>query len=300
MRGIAIPDWIGGAPAVIPSGRGASVDSFVRQSLAGRTATLVSMHGKAAAIRPALARVGIDVVGAAGIDTDRFGTFTREVKREGDALSALARKWEAAGLEADLVVASEGSFGPHPQLGLCAVGLEWVGLHSRRERWKVLGKDVSLDTNYGTRWVASVSEARDFAVEVGFPSHALVVHGPVLHKGIVDDEHLATLVTQALARGPSVQLETDMRAHVNPTRMRAIARAAEDLALRLATLCPGCHEPGFGEVETITGRPCAACGTPTWETQGALWRCDRCGFLEELRDTKISFADPAHCELCNP
>jgi len=46
-------------------------------------AALRTMHGKAAAIAPPLARLGITLVVPKGLDTDRFGTFTAEVPRKG-------------------------------------------------------------------------------------------------------------------------------------------------------------------------------------------------------------------------
>ena len=44
---------------------------------------LGTMHGKAAAIAPPLARLGIALVVPEGLDTNRFGTFTGETPRHG-------------------------------------------------------------------------------------------------------------------------------------------------------------------------------------------------------------------------
>ncbi|NHB77752.1 hypothetical protein [Rhodobacter calidifons] len=60
-------------------------------SLPGRVA-LGTMHGKAAAIAPPLARLGIAVVVPEGLDTDRFGTFTGEVPRAGGMVEAARAK----------------------------------------------------------------------------------------------------------------------------------------------------------------------------------------------------------------
>lgn len=268
--------------------------------VAGRTAVLVTQHGKERVLAPALARVGVTVQLVSGVDTDRFGTFTREIAREGDAYAALARKWAAAGDDVDLVLASEGSFGPHPVFGFVAAGLELVGLASRREAWRAYGRDVSTETNFASASVRSRDEALAFARTAGFPEHALVVHTTHIHKGVSDEALLAALVEQGLARAPEVMLETDMRAHLNPTRMRAIARAADDLVQRLMCACPRCRAPGYGEAEPLSGRPCEACATPTWERIGAVWRCDTCRFEEHRLDTNAGLADPAHCDECNP
>ena len=64
---------------------------------AGRTAVLATMHGKEAAIAPVLARfTGLRVAVPNGFDSDRFGTFSRDIPRAGSALDA-ARAKIAAG-----------------------------------------------------------------------------------------------------------------------------------------------------------------------------------------------------------
>ena len=48
----------------------------------GRRASIAAMHGKERVIGPILSR-SLGLVGspAAGIDTDKFGTFSREIER---------------------------------------------------------------------------------------------------------------------------------------------------------------------------------------------------------------------------
>ncbi len=51
----------------------------------GRTAVLGTKHGKEQVIAPLLdEHLGVRVVVPDGFDTDRFGTFTRDVDRAGD------------------------------------------------------------------------------------------------------------------------------------------------------------------------------------------------------------------------
>ena len=59
-------------------------------------AALGTMHGKAAAIAPPLARLGIALVVPDGLDTDRFGTFTNETPRLGTMDDAARAKACAA------------------------------------------------------------------------------------------------------------------------------------------------------------------------------------------------------------
>ena len=49
---------------------------------------------------------------------------------------------------------------------------------------------------------------------------------------------LTLLFSAAAAENGRALLETDMRAHLNPTRMEMIAQAAQDLAHKLGSRCP--------------------------------------------------------------
>jgi hypothetical protein len=50
-----------------------------------------------------------------------------------------------------------------------------------------------------------------------------------------------------------VFIQTDMRAHMNPTRMKVITELAEKMDNRLATLCPKCSCPGGGLLIMLKG-----------------------------------------------
>lgn len=88
----------------------------------GKTAVVATMHGKERVIIPTLAPLGLAFLPRPPIDTDRFGTFTRDIRRAGsqkEALAAKARAGLAAAPEADYAVASEGALArpakSHPQ-----------------------------------------------------------------------------------------------------------------------------------------------------------------------------------------
>jgi len=59
---------------------------------------------------------------------------------------------------------------------------------------------------------------------------------------------LAELIERCRLADPDgrVWLETDMRAHCNPTRMRSIRRLGIALVRRLQTPCSECGSPGLG------------------------------------------------------
>ncbi|PMB21063.1 DUF6671 family protein, partial [Fischerella thermalis] len=84
-----------------------------------RIAVLATKHQKERVIAPILeAELRMKVVVPEDFDTDVFGTFTREVKRPGNQVEAARLKAKKA-LELtgeSLAIASEGSFGPHPEI----------------------------------------------------------------------------------------------------------------------------------------------------------------------------------------
>ena len=113
-----------------------------------------------------------------GVDTDKFGTFSREVRRSGSQLDA-ARAKIAAGFEyapfARVGLASEGSFGPHPYVPFLAIGRELVLMVDRESGLELTGYDASEETNFGQRVARNLESAVAFAQDVGFPEHGLIV-----------------------------------------------------------------------------------------------------------------------------
>lgn len=148
-----------------------------------------------------------------------------------------------------------------------------------------------------------------FLGRIGFPAHGLVVRPNAgeptvaLAKGIVELDSLACAITEAAAVSPDgrARLETDMRAHLNPTRMKSLATLADRLARRLATSCPGCGAPGFGRTGTRGGLLCETCGAPTEMIAAELFGCSACDYVEERpRFDGLQRAPTQHCPECNP
>ena len=157
---------------------------------------------------------------------------------------------------------------------------------------------MSERTNFAALEVAPGADIGAFLAAVGFPQHALVVHaGGKLVKGVISRAHLDRL----LAAGGPVHLEADMRAHMNPTRMREIARLAERLARRIASPCPACGAPGFGVTAAQCGLPCADCGAPTQLVSHVIETCALCQHQQRQPrpDGRVS-STPAECPECNP
>lgn len=277
-----------------------------------RTAILATMHRKESVMAPILEQgLGLRVVVPDGLDTDRFGTFTREIERSGSQLEAARQKahytMELTG--ATLAIASEGAFFPHPACPWLSSNRELVLLVDRQHGLEIVGETVTTETNFAHRSVASAADALDFAQTVGFPEHGLVVmpkpEWPTAaqrFKGIRHPDQLVQAVTDLLAAGfGSVHVETDMRAMHNPTRMKAIAEATQQLVKTALHQCPNCSYPGFAIVAHEQGLPCAWCQLPTSVVKLARRQCQHCRFTQdEMFPNGITVADPTWCSHCNP
>lgn len=284
-----------------------------RSRFAGAVAALGTRHGKERVIGPTLdAELGIRVEVAKDLDTDRFGTFTREIPRPGTALEAARSKARAA-IEAHggarFGLSSEGSFGPHPSVPFFPGGIEIVLLVDGETGLELTGLDVTMETNFASTCVTTVDQAHAFANQVSFPSHGLIVIAaprekpePALGmtKGIVEPARFAQAVEESLRIHRHAWLETDMRAHLNPTRMRSIERAVQALARAAQSLCPACGRPGYVPVERVGGLPCADCGEPTGKTRAEVLACAGCGRREERPLAGASSATAFDCPFCNP
>jgi hypothetical protein len=274
--------------------------------LAGRRAVVATMHGKTAVIAPVLAPLGLTCVTCQGLDTDRFGTFTRDIARSGSQTDALLAKARAAldlDPTADFALASEGAFGPHPLLPLIPSGLELVALVERHSGCAVIGRDHAVDAHFAQGEAQSADQVAQFVSRSTRAGHGWVVmagrDGPVLARDIADADALHERAMAQIARSGSVWLETDMRAHRNPTRMAAIGRATRDLVRRLTARCPHCNWPDWiGQTEP--GRRCAWCDMPTHEPLGETRKCRQCGRCETVIDDPDRRAEPANCPQCNP
>ncbi|MGF1575642.1 MAG: DUF6671 family protein [Cyanophyceae cyanobacterium] len=283
----------------------AGVADFERDLWQDRVVLLTTQHRKEQVMTPLLERgLGIQVQ-VTTVDTDQFGTFTRERSRPGNVLETLRLKVEAglAGRPETLGLASEGSFGPHPQLPGIPWNQEWVMLIDREQNLELVGWAASIQTNFSHRWVKTVAEALAFAQRVGFPNHALIaLDDPAqpqwIQKGIQDEATLIEVV-EAHPGQDGIHLETDMRALYNPTRMQVIEAATQDLIQKARSRCPACQTPGFGRIRPLSGLRCGECGAPSAVTQAWIHGCLRCPHTETV-PVAATWADPAQCAFCNP
>jgi hypothetical protein len=274
----------------------------------GRTLLLPTKHGKERVLAPILEKaLGVRLV-VADIDTDALGTFSGEIERTLDPVSAALAKSRLAieRFGADLAVASEGSFGPDPFVGMVPVNEELLVLLDDKERLQIQVAVRSTDTNFSASEIVNRHQLEQFANKTQFPSHALILRqseGSLknLHKGITQWDELYSIFELIRAEHGSAWVETDMRAHLNPSRMDIIASAAHRLVERIQSTCTACGAPGFGITKQVSGLPCDWCGTATRAELYAVSECQRCGYSQEdwFRKGRKT-EDPAYCERCNP
>lgn len=274
----------------------------------GRWAAVATMHGKDLAIAPPLCRwFDMAVTTVPGVDTDALGAFTGEVVRRGTMLDAARAKAELAIARtgAPLGIGSEGAFGPDPDLPLLASGRELLLL-----REAATGHEIVVMRRTPTNWdhvtVGPGEPVDGFLARIGFPDHAVVVRAvprdrPPVAKGLTRRVDVEAALGAVFGTSDKALMETDMRAHLNPTRMRTIGRLARALAVRIARRCPSCGAPGFGITGVERGLPCGDCGTPTRRIRAEIHGCVSCvtTVLRHERSAAVR-ADPRWCPLCNP
>jgi len=278
----------------------------------GRQASLATRHAKERAIAlPMRFELGLELAVPPDLDTDALGTFCGEVARQGTPAQVCLRKARlgiaATGLP--LALANEGSFGPHPNVPFIAADIEMMTFVDDERGLVVTETLVSESTNYGHREARSVDELTAWLPSIGFPSHALIVRpksgapGVPAEKGIVSIDHLKSAIERVVGSSPDATawIETDMRAHHNPTRMAVIQQLAFRLARRLATSCPACVTPGWGRTGVVEGLPCELCDEPTGMTRFEVFGCVACAHREDRpRGDHRQTAPPQYCPECNP
>jgi hypothetical protein len=142
----------------------------------GRKVALLTQHGKEQVVAPVLeTHLGCKVEHVTGFDTDQLGTFTRNVPRRGTQLEAARQKArkaiELSGLSVGM--ASEGSFGPDPFLGMLAWNVELLVWMDDDLGIEVVGVAQGIARN-GHLQTHDWGAVETFAVSEGFPQHHLV------------------------------------------------------------------------------------------------------------------------------
>jgi hypothetical protein len=272
---------------------------------------LTTKHEKERVIEPAFAEILGACIRSLDLDTDTLGTFSGEVERTGNALECVKHKceWGMQQAKADFGLASEGSFGPHPYLPFVQANAEILYFIDLQRNIHLHLTEISTATNYQMKMVSSIKELQKFAEDAKFPFHALIVQpnsakrGTLMFKGIQQIEQLIDAFQDCVQKSTDrlAWVETDMRAHLNPSRAQVIASLARKMATRLSNLCPECHAPGWGIVDVELGLECSWCASKTENIKFEIFGCTKCSYKEKsIPAHGMEKADPAYCSYCNP
>lgn len=275
----------------------------------GRKLIIATRHAKEQVLAPILEKeLGVLCFTDDTLDTDVLGTFTGQVPRVQDPVTTAREKCLMAMrlTHADLGVASEGSFGPHPAIFFAGADEEFLIFIDLKHNLEVIVRELSIETNFNAAVVDAQEELIKFAASAGFPEHALILrpakdHFDVVYTGIQDPDNLMSIFQQLKSVYGTVYVETDMRAMHNPTRMKVIQKAVHKLIDKVKSTCPQCHTPGYGISQAVKGLACSACGSPTKSILSYVYQCQHCHYTQEKMypHNKIS-EDPMYCDFCNP
>lgn len=275
----------------------------------GRSLLIATKHEKEKIISPIFENeLGVNCFVSENINTDLLGTFTGEVERKFDPITTARQKCEMAMelTNADLAIASEGSFGPHPSMFFVNADEEILLFIDKKNKLEIIVKELSTSTNFNASTINSLRELKIFANKVGFPSHALILrpskeHLKGMFKGITSWIKLIEAYNYLINHYETVYIETDMRAMYNPTRRGVIEIAANKLVEKIKTTCPVCKTPGFGITGVKEGLLCSACKTPTRSVLSHVYTCQKCNY-EECKDYPYDKTqeEPMYCDQCNP
>ena len=277
--------------------------------LKGKKLVIATMHGKDTVIAPVLKQnLNVTPIVPDKFNTDSYGTFSGEIERIDDPITAARRKClDACKLtNATSAVASEGSFGPHPTMFFVPADDEFMIFVDTENGIEIVARELSLNTNFAGGSFTEWQEIEKFAGRIGFPAHKLIARkekadNSDLVKDISSAESLKTNFEYFLGKYGTIFLETDMRAMSNPTRMAVIESVANKLVKKILNPCPNCNFPGFDVTDVVEGLPCSLCGSPTRSTLYHEYQCKKCGHKNKVMyPNGVQKEDPTYCDYCNP
>jgi hypothetical protein len=275
----------------------------------GRSLLIATKHEKEQIISPIFEKeLGVICFVPDHFDTDVLGTFTGEVERKFDPVTTAKQKCTLAmdQANADLAIASEGSFGPHPSIFFVNADEEILVFIDKKNDLEIIVKELSTTTNFNASEIRSLRALKVFANKVGFPSHGLILRQSkndfkTIYKGITTWIKLIEAYNHLINHSDTLYVETDMRAMYNPTRRNVIQAAAYKLVEKIKTTCPACKTPGFGITGLKEGLPCSACKTPTRSVLSHLYSCQKCNYEDyKAYPYDKTEEDPMYCDRCNP
>lgn len=276
-------------------------------NLQGKQILLVSKHKKEQAIQPVFKKVfDTEIIVCENVDTDLFGTFSGEIKRAETAKITVAKKcW--AGLKINpefrFALASEGSFGSHPDSFYLPYNEEWLIFIDRETHTEVYAKSGTTKANFISETISDIEQLQNILSKMSDNYFVLKneIDEKVLLKGSKNIIQISEVATQEFKHGKKILLETDLRAMNNPLRMENIAQAAQKLVENLQSKCPNCKSIGFSIEKAIKGLACESCKLPSPYPKYHVKVCNNCEHEEIVEPIhKLKSLEPQYCQICNP
>jgi hypothetical protein len=273
----------------------------------GINAVITTKHSKEILIAPVFERLGI-ITTLVDWDTDQLGTFSAEIPRTLNQSDTAIKKARIGMAQSGSKygIASEGSIGADPLLTFVNSALEAIVWIDDVNGFELIENERGLEVVAAKGSFTKDDDLETFLRSADFPNHALIVYPEGvkagIYKGIRTLEELEEVFLDCAAKSNTgrVIIESDLRAHMSPSRAKVIVRCAEKLVSRLSELCPSCQLPGFGKVGNLSGLGCEECGKDVSSAiKGEVLGCVKCDYKFEKLNGKTK-ANPGSCPSCNP
>jgi hypothetical protein len=197
---------------------------------------IITKHGKEKIIGPILQEKLNIPFEHIYFNTDLFGTFTNEKPRK-DILTALSRKVRVASQlsKANIIVASEGSFYPHPYIFGLHVNTEHLIYYNKQTNQEIVVYENFSKLVFDKQVIKSIPELNMFLEKNKFPNHKVIVEIPrfIIRNKYIKDINCKKELEAIITKHKKVTLHTDQRADRNPTRSENIKKLTYKLLEQL-------------------------------------------------------------------
>ena len=269
-----------------------------------RKVGIATKHGKGELLKDLLSNICFDLE-TAHYDTDILGTFSGEIPRLLSQRDAAVKKAELAIelLGTTVGLGSEGSIGSDPLIPVVNSDIETLAWLDVEKDFHLVVSHRSFDIFARQKIVGKIFDISELIDFFDLPNHAVIVHigrYDFMRKAIVDGNALERAIFEAAQLSPEVTIETDLRAHLCPSRRSVIRECGAKLISALSSFCPRCECPGWVVVGKEFGLPCEICGSEVSKAPRAeIFGCPRCDYrvVQPLNEV---VASPSFCDLCNP
>lgn len=274
------------------------------------------MHGKEKILQPLFNRYFFaTLITPESLDTDKFGTFTGEIKRDQDLKDVLRKKaFEGIKLTGlNYALASEGTFRPHPQIPFIECNQESLIFLDTKNKVEIFSHTLSTESKNMYIEAKNINQIRSFLIDINLGKQGVIVKPSFdykdskkfIYKGLTSSKevYFAYLQIKKKFKSQSVWIETDNRAFMSPKRQQVIYDCGLKLINKLKSLCPKCSFPGFEVKDYEPGLRCSNCNIPSNKPLKEIWHCinPKCSYKESKNrsDGRVSL-DPTFCDWCNP